>query len=290
MKKTDLVEAAVNLAEVDTGSRPSLAVLSRSARIPMTGAKQRRPVRGVAWTPTEDVFLKSNLGTLSVAEIGRALGRTAAAIHNRWKRDLHLPAPRRNPGWLTLEAFSCGIGIDGHQAKALVERGLIQARRLPSDNPKKGHGIRVVDRKLALEWIADPMHWIYFKPERVGLFRKRGQRHMGRPDVVFWREARAAIERSRRTWKDAWLTPLQTARLIGLPINQRRPLHCHGINKAIHLKLLPAVRWGNWRILRSEALKFARDRVERGWGKRKINRIRFSDNPQGRPPAMRKTA
>jgi hypothetical protein len=62
--------------------------------------------------------------------------------------------------------------------------------------------------------------------------------------------------------------------LIGLPVDGSGRT-CHGINKAINLGLLCGVRWGNWWILRSEVLRFARERVEGGWGPRKIKRIRF---------------
>jgi len=134
--------------------------------------------------------------------------------------------------------------------------------------------IRVIDRKEALAWIADPMHWIYFKPERVGSFRKQGQRRMAKPDVVFWREARAVIDERQRTWADAWLTTAEAGNLIGLPLDRQGRLS-HGINKAIRLGLVRAVRWGNWKILRSEILRFARERVTDNWGPRKIKRICF---------------
>lgn len=95
----------------------------------------------------------------------------------------------------------------------------------------------------------------------------------------FWREARAAIDERRRTWEDAWLTPTEASHLIGLPVD-RRGRACKGINKAINLGLLKAARWGNWRILRSEALKFARERVADNWGARKIKYIQFLDRPR----------
>ena len=274
--RPDLIEAAVNLAEAETNSRPCLAIMAGSARIPIVGAKQPRPIRGAVWTSEENAFLGANLGILSEKEIGRALGRTADAVHNRWERDLHLPAPRRTPKWLTLEAFARGLCVDGHSIAKLANQRKIATRRLPGVIARDGRGlIRVIDRKEALAWIADPMHWIYFKPERVGTFRKQGQRRMAKPNVVFWRAARAAVDERRRTWKDAWLRPSEAAHLIGLPLD-RRNHNFHGINKAINLGLLKAVRWGNWWILRSEVLRFARDRVTDSWGPRKIKRIRFS--------------
>lgn len=268
----------MNLAEAETGSRPSLAVMAGSARIPIVGIGRPRAIRGTAWTPEEDAFIKANLGIFSIKEIGRALGRTANAVNNRWKRDLHLPAPRRNPNWLTLEAFARGLGVDSHSIAKLANRGILPARWLPATVARYAAGsIRVIDRKEALAWIANPMHWIYFKPERVGKFRKQGQRRMAKPGVVFWREARMALDARRRTWADAWLTPTEAANLIGLPV-YRRGRAARGINKAIHLGLLKAVRWGNWKILRSEVLKFARERVTGGWGPRKIKRICFNDS------------
>ena len=258
-------------------------MLADSSRIPVISAKRSQVIRGAVWTREEDAFLKANLGILSLAEIGRALGRSVDAIHNRWERDLHLPSPRRNPNWLTLEAFSQGLGVDSHTLGRLADRGLIEVRCLPAVVKKGPNSIRVVDRKVALAWIADPMHWIYFKTERVGLFRKQGRRPATKPNVIFWREARASIDKHLLTWKDAWLTPTEAAVLIGLPVD-RRERNCHGINKAINLGLLKAVRWGNWRILRSEVLKFARERVTDNWGPRKIKRIHFQrHNGSGLP-------
>ena len=270
MTRANLIEVVANLAEAESNSRPSLTAMASSARIPMAGL-ERRGTRGAAWTPQEDAFLKANLGVLSLQEIGRELGRTADAVHNRWERDLHLPAPRRNPNWLTLETFARGLGTDSHSIAKLADRGLITARWLPATFGRTdGHrGIRVIDRRAALAWIADPLHWIYFKPERVGTFRKQGRRWMAKPDVIFWREARTAIDERRRTWKDAWLTPRAAGRLIGVSDDKR-------INRAIRLGLLPATRWGNWWILGSEALRFARERVAGNWGPRKIRRIRFA--------------
>jgi hypothetical protein len=229
--------------------------------------RSTKTIRGKIWTPEEDAHLKANLGIIPLEEIGRRLGRTEGALHLRWERDLHLPAPRRNANWLTVEAFASGLGTDGHSIGKLADRGDLVTRRLP------GGFIRVIDCKVALAWIADPMHWVYFKPDRVGIFRKQGRRPLARPNVIFWRQARIAIDERRRTWKDAWLTPSEAARLIGLPLSN--PRNCHGINKAIRLGLLKATRWGNWWILRSEILRFARERVTDGWGARKIKRIRF---------------
>jgi len=273
--KRDLIEVAASLAEAETNSRPCLSALASSLRIPIAGVGRPRVIRGATWTPEEDAFLKTNLGILSEREIAHALGRTVTAVRIRWKRDLHLVSPRRNPNWLTLEAFARGLCVDGHSIAKLANQGKISVRRLPQVIAKNRRGlIRVIDRKEALAWIADPMHWIYFKPERVGSFRKQGQRRMAKPDVVFWREARAAIDERQRTWTDAWLTPTEAAHLIGLPVDRRGRV-CHGINRAIHLGLLKAVRWGNWKILRSEILRFERERVTDNWGPRKIKRICF---------------
>lgn len=271
--KHDLIEAAASIAEAETNTRPCLSSMGAYSGIPVAGMRAR--ATHPTWTPEEDAFLKANLGLLSVREIGRELGRSASAVSNRWERDLHLTSPRRNPNWLTMEAFSRGLDVDSHSLMRLADRGLIPVRPLPVGIPRKDRGpIRVIDRKIALEWIADPMHWVYFNPERVATFRKHGQRLMGRPNVVFWREAKAVVAARLLTWKDEWLRPTEAARLIGLPV-YRRDRSCHGINKAINLGLLPAVRWGNWWILRSEVLRFAHARIEGGWGPRKIKRIRF---------------
>jgi len=267
-----LVDSAVALAEAETGSWPSLSGRGRVG-IPTVGVKRLVGPRGRRWTPEDDDFLRRRVGWMAEPEIARRLGRTVTAVHLRRERDLHLPCPRRHPEWLTLEQVAVGLGIDSHSAAALADRGILPARTLPAVAK-----MRVVDKQAALDWIADPLHWLYFHPERVGQFKPQGQRHMGRPDVVFWRHARKAVDERRKTWKDAWLRPPVAAQLIGLP--SRGGEKQTSLNKAIRMHLLSAARWGNWWILRSDALRFARERVVKGWGKRKISWIRFSDKPR----------
>lgn len=264
-----LVESAVALAEAETCSRPSLSGGPRSARIHTAGVKRIVGDRGRRWTTEEDEFLRRNVGWISQDEIARQLGRSRTAVHLRRERDLHLPCPRRHPEWLTCEQIAVGLGIDGKSVALLIDRGILPGRRLPMRVV-----MRVVDKKTALDWIADPMHWIYFDTERVGRFRLQGKRRMGLPDIVFWRQARKAVDARRKTWKDAWLRPGEVVRLLGINDSGR-------INLAIHRGILHAVRWGNWRILRSEAERFARERIRRvKWGNRMINYIRFSDKPR----------
>jgi len=66
-------------------------------------------------------------------------------------------------------------------------------------------------------------HWILFRPDRVR-------------DPALARLVTLAVER----WGDEWLTPGQVAEI-------------HNVNRHIRAGKLPAVKWGNWRIRRSDA-------------------------------------
>ncbi len=66
--------------------------------------KQSLHVRSARWTAEEDAFLRKVWGVLTEEEIGRALGRTEAAVHIHSERTLGLPRPTKNPNLLTTRA------------------------------------------------------------------------------------------------------------------------------------------------------------------------------------------
>jgi hypothetical protein len=270
-----LIESTVARAESETGSRPSRTGMSRLARIPIVGGAKAKHVHGRSWDSEEDEYLRRNLGRITYAEIARHLGRTVTAVNLRWKRDLHLPAPRRHPEWLTLEQIAVGIGKDGHSITKLADRGI-----LPTRCPYEVANIRVVERQVLLKWILDPMHWCYFDTNQVGAFKPRTWRRRGRPDIVFWRTARQQVLAARKAWKDEWLLIGKAAKFLKF---EEGKWH-NGIsrlNNAIHAGILQATDFGNWWILRSELERFARERIKRiKWGKRMVNYISFNNKPR----------
>jgi len=184
-------------------------------------APRRKPL---PWSEREDEFLRQNLGVLSEEEIGAALRRTLTAVHLRWKRDLGLPAPSKTPGYVTANQAGKMLAVDVHAVCRWIERGWLRARRLPFRNRKVWH-IWVEDLK---RFAVKPEHWILFCPDRVR-------------DPALARLVALAVER----WGDEWLTPSQVAETHGVGHQD--------VNRYIHAGNLPAVKWGNWRIRRSDA-------------------------------------
>jgi hypothetical protein len=195
-----------------------VAVLSNGAR-----SKTRR---AAAWSEDDDNFLRANLGVLPETEIARNLGRTVTAVHLRWKRDLKLPAPSKHPDFITTQKIAEALGVDPKAAMRWVDMGLLPGRRLPFE----GRVVRSVRRTTFLRWALDPMNWIYFRPARVR------DRHL-----------RRLLALKQERWGDEWLTPGQVAQLHGVT---------HGaVNSKIHSGEIQAKKWGNWKILRSEATR-----------------------------------
>ena len=198
-----------------------IAGVIRWALVEAEAAPRRKPP---PWGQEEDEFLRANLGILSEEAIGAALGRTATAVHLRWKRDLGLPAPSKTPGYLTANRAARTLGVDVHAVCRWIERGWLPARLLPFRN-RRVWRIREEDLK---RFIIKPEHWILFRPERVR-------------DPALARLVALAVER----WGDEWLTPGQVAEMHGV---DRRD-----VNRFIHAGKLPGVKWGNWWVRRSDA-------------------------------------
>lgn len=235
------IDAACSIAEMETGARRVSLLRGRSPLVP-SAVRRIAPTRFRRWTAEEDQFLKDNVGRIAESEIARRLGRSETACHLRRERDLHLMCPRKNPEWMTAEQIAVGMGVDGKSVHMLMDRGILPGWRLPFEMVT-----RVVDRRVLLGWLVNPMHWCYFDPSRVGKFKSKRKRGKGKPDIVFWRQVRRLIDLRRERWQDEWLTPGQAEEILGV----REGV----INSRIHRGSIRAVDWGNWKILRSEIMR-----------------------------------
>jgi hypothetical protein len=206
------------LRSVQAGTDLPISVLANAAERPAH-------VRAQAWTEEEDDLLRQNLGWLPEDEIARRLGRTVVAVHLRWTRGLQLSAPSKHPAFITTRKIAEALGVDPKVASRWVDQGLLPGRRLPTKRV-----IRSVQRAAFQAWAANPMNWIYFRPERVC-----------DPNL------KRLLNLKARQWGDAWLTVGQAAQLRGVDIRI--------VNKAIHEGRLHGHKWGNWHLLRSEIAK-----------------------------------
>lgn len=238
MAKVDRIEAAMAMAEAQTGirSKSRLRICVNTGKAPAA----RR------WTPEEDEFLRNNLGQITEKEIAKILRRTPTAVHIRRERELHLVAPTKSMDTLTAEQVAIGLCEDGKSVHLLIDRGIMPGRKLPTN----GRVIRLLDRVAFVRWILNTDNWAYIHPERIGELRPRGKRRMPQGyDFQFWDELREMVLNRQRKWKDEWLTPGQVRKILNLPCGSRY------VNAAIHRGNLPATRWGNWRIRRSSLRK-----------------------------------
>lgn len=196
------------------------------------------PGRAPRWTESEDAFLRENLNTLTDVEIAHTLGRTPEAVHIRWRRDLALRGRSRQPNEFTFGQVAIGLGVDDHMLVKLFRRGLIPCRILPA-----ARVTRVISRLTLLRWMLTPANWIYFKPAQVAAFRSSRSPSV---DVAWWQKSRRLLDLRVARWNDEWWTSGQVARHYGIDHKLVRNHASAGT--------LPAVRWNNWRIRRSDAL------------------------------------
>lgn len=251
------VPAAIVAARSSLGKRGVAILAEKKSIIP------KPVIKFPAWTKKEDNFVETYLGILREEDIAEILGRSEIAVHLRWKRDLGLPAPSRHPDFITANQISVGLGTDVHSVMKLINKGILKGHKLPSDR-----AIRLVNRVTLLQFIVNPLNWIYFKPERVGMPSHALMRRMGKIyDAEFWLYARRLVKKRQSLWKDEWWSIGKVARYHNVD-------H-HLVNKAIHKGHLKAKDWGNWWILKSHAtnpsLRFWTGKGRKGEDKLHLN-------------------
>jgi hypothetical protein len=176
------------------------------------------------WTREEESFLRRNLGRMTFRQIGVRLGRSENAVKIKQVRR-QIPVPSKRPGFYTGNQVARILCVDIHCIILLHKRGLLKFAVLAGERR-----ILQISQVSLWVWAINPMNWIYFKPHRV-----RDQR------------LRRLIELRQAMWDDEWWTPGQVARFYGLVTSNT-------VNQAIRRGQLPATRWGNWWIKRSDAL------------------------------------
>lgn len=188
------------------------------------------------WTADEDAFVAEHYMMMSDAELGQALGRTANGVHMRRERWLGLTARSKSQEWPNLHEVARLLGLPCSKVlRKLMRRGILPGRRLPLEAD-----VWVIHRGDLLKFVCNPRNWIYFQTERV-------------VDP----QMRRLIELRRVMWGDEWWTPGEVAAYHGVSLS--------GVNKWIRLGQLPAVRWANWHIRRSDAIRFPFRRGRQNW-------------------------
>lgn len=221
-----LIEMTVNASQIEDGVNPRL-VMARSTTAVPVAMLQTDSInnRTGTWTEEEDAFLRDNLGTLPQEEIAEQLGRTVEAIKIRWTRKGY-HAPSKQPGDIVATTVGKMLGMCGKKVIRLIDMGVMPGRTIPG-----GRNIHVITRFDLLRWCVQPQNWIYLKVERI-----KDQR------------IKRLVEMRQERWDDEWWTTGQVAKYHGLT-------SVTVINRRIRDGRLPAVRWDNWYVLRSDAEK-----------------------------------
>jgi len=176
------------------------------------------------WLPEEEAFLRAQIGKMSDGEIGAALGRSENAIKiKRTRRGM--PSASKRPGWITGNGAAHRLGVDIHLVMRLVKAGIMPAEILPGER-----GIMAIKLSWLYRWAVQPAHWVYFKHSNV-------------TDM----KLRRLLELKRARWGDEWWSTGQVAAWHGVDSKD--------VERFILAGNLRAVRWNNWRVLRSEAMR-----------------------------------
>lgn len=237
-----LIELALASGELAGGAKPALITARHRCAVVLAATPietDRRP--SLPWMQSEDDFLRQNLGVLPESEIAAALGRTVIAVQLRWKRDLRLPAPSKDPRFLTARQIAKILAVDEHKPGHWIDDGLLPGRAMPSD-AEHIRLIRLVDRKVFYRWVANPRNWIWFDIDQVA-----------DPSL------HSFLQRRRQRWGDEWWTTSQVAAYHGVEVNDvKRYIRLgklHGVQVPNYAGRHPSPGWARWRVLRSEATR-----------------------------------
>lgn len=177
------------------------------------------------WTAAEHEYLVENIGLMPIEEIAARLGRSVNGLHVRIVRK-RIPVASKQAGWMTAYRAGRALGMDIHSVLRLYRSGIFPVEPIP------GKTILRIRRVTLYRWAVNPENWIYFKVQNMT------DRHLKR-----------LVQLAQTRWGDAWWTVGQTAAHHGVGIS--------AIDAAILRGKLPAKRWGNWYVRRSEAERYA---------------------------------
>lgn len=242
---TDIFELVVSRAAVESGRSLDQLVTRSSVHLNGVTAEVQIASRKTApWQPWEDEYLRANLGFQTEQQISEFLGRSIMGVHLRWKRDLHLPAPSKDPRILTAHQAATMLGIDGHKFNHWCDMGMLKSRRMRGSKTQKERVIRLLDKTSFLMWVVNPENWIYFD------WRQIQDAHLKR--LCALRAAR---------WGDEWWTTVQVAQHH--QVTSKDVLRLITVNKRLPGKQAATSLdgrhkdpvWLNWFVKRSDALR-----------------------------------
>lgn len=226
-----LLEQAVIEGELESGTPAALLAaqygdvfVSEDVAVPATQPRIN------SWTEDEDAFVRDYLGILAEEEIAQILGRSPIAVKLRRYRQLNMPPASDHPDFYNGRSAARTIGVDDHTMIRLLELDTIPYWRLG------GNRVYLMRKVSLWRFAVNPLNWCY-------IWRSvQDTRRITDPHL------RRLIERQKERWDDAWWTPGQVAEYHGVDHTD--------VNRFIRSgRIERAVKFGNWWILRSEAMK-----------------------------------
>jgi DNA-binding CsgD family transcriptional regulator len=243
----DFITAFVDQAMIANGADPAvITARGGSVRGVTTNGENRSIIinsRQPRWTDEENEFMAANLGRMTLAEIGAALGRTENAVKVHQVR-CGFKAPTRQPGWLTAHQVCNLLGVDSHVIPGYIRDGIIPGEFVAFDN-RRVMRVKFEDLKY---WITRPQNFPYIKMERM------------KPGYL-----RRLVEKAHARWGDEWITMREMAEMHGIDdvkmvTNHFMKGHLPGLH-ILNLSGRDKGGWGYWFVRRSVAEKWIRPRL-----------------------------
>jgi hypothetical protein len=232
----DLLEEATLHGALAAGRDPALAAHQFGAGRTLAAladrpATARATIAGV-WSPADEEFLRQWAGVLGDAEIAERLGRSVTAVDLRRSR-LRLPGPLTHPDYITANRMALALGVDAKAVYGWIARGIFPAAEVaPLTNRSFVWRAR---RSAFYAWALRPENWVYF------------YRSVRRPERIRDAALRRLIVRRAARWGDEWWTSGEVAAYHDVDSND--------VQRYIVAGRLPAARWQNWMVRRSDATR-----------------------------------
>ncbi len=196
------------------------------------------------WTAEEDAFYLEHLGTMSLEEIGEALGRSATAVKVHRYR-FGMPSHSQTPGYITAHQVAKLLGLDSHTVPNWIDKGLMPGERMPST----GARTRWISWMRLKMWLCKPENWVYFRVERIK-----------------FESLRSLVLRAQERWGDEWWSTNQAAEYHGCENKDIQRYIKQGKLAGLHARHVHGRGkggWAKWYVRRSDAVKLV---VWRGKG------------------------
>jgi hypothetical protein len=227
------------------------------------GQKERVYQHEKYWRPEEFAYLRQYYGLMPLNQLAKNLGRSEFSVMLKRKR-LGLSAVHQWDTIYTSSTFADALGIDrktGWELLLYTPRVLdkSQARMIYKPNGKPlrlTYGLRNAPERrfptVELYEGNEPMLAIYKQRLRAWLANPLNHWFLTgeRAHHIVDAELRQIVLTAQKNWGDVWLTTGQAAGMVHVTVNT--------VNAWVKRGWLPsAIRYGNWRILRSELLAVA---------------------------------